>query len=89
MLDLVEIDFSVVYSIKDDGIKLSVRSGGKINAGTVTNDALAGIGGGGGHASMAGGFVPVTADNTNIKDLTGHIAERFLATIPEELKQRH
>ena len=40
-------------------------------------------------AMAAGGFVPVTADNTNIKDLTGHIAERFLATIPEELKQRH
>lgn len=87
MLDLVEIDFSVVYSIKEDGIKLSVRSSGKINAGTVTSDALAGIGGGGGHASMAGGFVPVTSDNTNIKALTGHIAERFLSTINKELKQ--
>lgn len=86
MIDLVEIDFSVVYSIKDDGIKLSVRSSGAINAGVVTSDALSGIGGGGGHASMAGGFVPVTSDNTNIKVLTDHIAERFLATIPKELK---
>ena len=57
MLDLVEIDFSVVYSIRDDGIKLSVRSIGEINAGIVTNDALSDIGGGGGHAEMAGGFV--------------------------------
>ena len=54
MLDLVEIDFSVVYSIRDDGIKLSVRSIGEINAGIVTNDALSDIGGGGGHAEMAG-----------------------------------
>ena len=53
MLDLVEIDFSVVYSIRDDGIKLSVRSIGEINAGIVTNDALSDIGGGGGHAEMA------------------------------------
>ena len=52
MLDLVEIDFSVVYSIRDDGIKLSVRSIGEINAGIVTNDALSDIGGGGGHAAM-------------------------------------
>ena len=43
MLDLVEIDFSVVYSIRDDGIKLSVRSIGEINAGIVTNDALSDI----------------------------------------------
>lgn len=55
MLDLVEIDFTVVYSIRDDGIKLSVRSIGEINAGIVTNDALSDIGGGGGHAEMAGG----------------------------------
>lgn len=83
MLDLVEVDFSVVYSIKDDGIKLSVRSLGKIDAGIVTNRALADIGGGGGHAAMAGGFVPFKekTDNYNIELLIGNIQERFLNEI--------
>lgn len=67
MLDLVEIDFSVVYSIRDDGIKLSVRSIGEINAGIVTNDALSDIGGGGGHAEMAGGFVSFASGTSRRK----------------------
>lgn len=84
MLDLVEVNFSVVYSIKDDGIKLSVRSMGMVNAGTVTNRALAGIGGGGGHAAMAGGFVPFEAGGkSDIISLIGLIEERFLEEIAQ------
>lgn len=82
MLDLVEVDFSVVYSIKDDGIKLSVRSLGLINAGVIANRALAGFGSGGGHASMAGGFVPFgDTGHEDIESITGHIEERFLEEI--------
>lgn len=83
MLDLVEVDFSVVYSIKDDGIKLSVRSVGYMDAGIITNKALAGIGGGGGHAAMAGGFVPFTNEISPYKIdlLIENIQERFLGEI--------
>lgn len=83
MLDLVEIDFTVVYSIRNDGIKLSVRSIGEINAGVVTNEALDGLGGGGGHAEMAGGFVPLETGATvrAINLMIDLIEERFLAAI--------
>lgn len=89
MLDLVEIDFSVVYSIRDDGIKLSVRSIGEINAGIVTNDALSDIGGGGGHAEMAGGFVSFSSGTSRrkISLMIEHIEERFLAAIGNNNKK--
>ncbi|MDD6235727.1 MAG: DHH family phosphoesterase [Lachnospiraceae bacterium] len=89
MLDLVEIDFTVVYSIRDDGIKLSVRSIGEINAGIVTNDALSGIGGGGGHAEMAGGFVPLETgvSHREVSLMIDLIEERFLGAIGNNCKE--
>lgn len=59
-LELVEVEFSVVYSLKKDGVKISIRSERKeLDAGKIVQRALKGIGNGGGHASMAGGFVPL------------------------------
>ena len=84
MIDLVEVEFSVVYSIKEDGIKLSVRSGGVYDAGKITNQALIGLGGGGGHASMAGGFVPFTDKNNNAEEIIGRIQARFLDVIGKD-----
>ncbi len=80
MLDLVEVDFSVVYSLKKDGIKLSVRSTGRLDAGKITNSALKGMGTGGGHASMAGGFVPVE-QGSDPDRITEEIEDRFLETL--------
>ncbi len=85
MLDLIEVDFSVVYSIREDGIKLSVRSIGVIDAGKVTNQALSGIGGGGGHPSMAGGFVPVADKKINTESMIGLIEERFVDAVMNAL----
>lgn len=60
MLALVEVSFSVVYSRRGDGIKLSVRSEkSSLDAGKITAEALQGIGNGGGHAAMAGWLVSV------------------------------
>ena len=78
MLDLIEVDFSVVYSLKKEGIKISVRSMGKYNAGRITNKALSGIGCGGGHEVMAGGFVPLKEGERDIDVVIGDIQERFL-----------
>ncbi|MGN0370178.1 MAG: bifunctional oligoribonuclease/PAP phosphatase NrnA [Butyrivibrio sp.] len=80
MLDLVEVDFSVVYSIKEDGIKLSVRSSCELDSGKITNTALEGIGCGGGHAFMAGGFVCFDSRFSE-EELIEDIEGRFLKTI--------
>lgn len=56
-LDVVEI--SVVYAIRDGGLKFSVRSERTpIHAGTLIAEALKNYGSGGGHATMSGGVIP-------------------------------
>ncbi len=59
MLSIDEISISIVFSQREYGIKLSVRSIlPYVDAGVLTKHALAGIGSGGGHPSFAGGFIP-------------------------------
>lgn len=54
-LDIIE--FSVVYAVRGDGYKFSVRSEvPSLHAGRIVQRALDGVGSGGGHARMAGGF---------------------------------
>ncbi|MBQ4283479.1 MAG: DHH family phosphoesterase [Lachnospira sp.] len=86
MLDTT--DTTVVYSLKEGGIKLSIRTMEELNVGKITNDALEGIGNGGGHENMAGGFVPydesVSSPVNNkeyIDELVADIKKRFLETI--------
>lgn len=58
ILTLIEVEIAVVFSYRDDGIKLSVRSeDSKIHAGNLIHEALSGVGSGGGHANMAGGLI--------------------------------
>ncbi|NBJ91063.1 DHH family phosphoesterase [Parablautia muri] len=58
ILSLIEVEVAVVFSFREDGIKLSVRSeDSKIHAGELLHRALKDIGNGGGHASMGGGFI--------------------------------
>lgn len=79
MLAMSEIDCSIVYSIRKEGVKLSVRScDAAIDSGTLTNKALKGIGSGGGHATMAGGFVPFPEDMNNMDMFIASIEERFM-----------
>lgn len=64
ILALDEVEFCVTYSKRPDGFKFSVRSEivKIMNAGQITNRALKSLGGsGGGHATMAGGFLTFTA----------------------------
>ena len=58
ILALVEVEIAVVFSFREDGVKLSVRSEDPgVHAGKLLHDALRGVGSGGGHASMGGGFI--------------------------------
>ena len=58
-LSLDEVEVVVVISVREDGLKLSVRSeNSKVHAGYLIRDAVAGLGNAGGHATMAGGFIP-------------------------------
>ncbi len=77
MLNIVDVVFSVVYSVKNEGIRLSVRSDNKnLHAGKIIIEALEGIGTGGGHSIMAGGFVPVE----NIDSV-----EKYIKTIEKKI----
>ena len=70
---------SIEERISQEGIKLSVRSEvSKYDAGRITREALAGIGNGGGHAAMAGGFVPFDGNDDQGGLLIREIQERFL-----------
>lgn len=56
---LSEIDFTLVYSYRAGGVKFSVRSTVKqLDASKIIKKAIEGFGDGGGHASMAAGFIP-------------------------------
>lgn len=82
-LDIVE--FSVIYAVRDGGFKFSVRNETAIyHAGTITARALDGLGGGGGHFSMAGGVI--MADK--MKELGDNpdftIQKRFMDAIKKE-----
>lgn len=58
ILALVEVEVAVVFSYREDGIKLSVRSENpEVHAGNLIHRALEGLGSGGGHAGMAGGLI--------------------------------
>lgn len=79
MLALSDIHLSVVLSNKTDGIRLSVRSDDSaLDSGVICTMALNGIGNGGGHASMAGGFVPLNPD-TDPNEMIASIEKRFIA----------
>lgn len=89
MLALVEVSFSVVYSQKKEGIKLSVRSERPtLDAGKIISEALQGIGNGGGHSSMAGGFVPFSGSQREADLLVKEIRERFLDVI-HKIKEKN
>lgn len=79
ILSLDVVDVSVIYAIRPDGIKFSVRSEiAEVDAGALVREALKGIGSGGGHKEMAGGFIPKEAAVLLGADRDYQIESRFL-----------
>lgn len=88
ILGLDVVEFSVVYALGNDGYRFSVRNEtSNCHAGEITHKALEDFGGGGGgHFSMAGGFV----SNEKIEELGRNadftIRKHFLEVIEQESK---
>ena len=53
----------------------------ELDAGKIIREALEGIGNGGGHAEMAGGFVPFSGGDDEEYLMIKEIQERFLHAI--------
>lgn len=82
ILSLDVVECAVVYAIREDGIKFSVRSNMvDVDAGRLTEWALGGVGSGGGHFSMAGGFVQTSDIEKLGTDMHKEIETRFVKAV--------
>lgn len=81
VLSLDEIDASIAYSVRPDGVKLSVRCKVDDIHGDELAKAIAGdMGFGGGHPHMAGGFIPAShlPGNRSIDTIIRHRAIAYI-----------
>ncbi len=82
IMSLKEVEFSVVYSLRRGGVKFSVRNEtAELDAGKIIMTVLNGLGSGGGHKTMAGGFVPQTAADSVGPSFHSFIENRILDTL--------
>lgn len=84
ILSLAEVEVAVVFSLRKNGYKFSVRSEREdVHAGNLTNQAIGTIGNGGGHAEMAGGFVLTEKMQELGSDTMNVVRELFLGVLQE------
>jgi nanoRNase/pAp phosphatase (c-di-AMP/oligoRNAs hydrolase) len=82
LLTLTEIDCALVYSYRVGGLKFSVRSEARtVDAGKVIKGALKGLGDGGGHATMAAGFLPNISSEQEVKKMADLVEKRVIEII--------
>lgn len=85
ILSLEEVTLAVVFCYREDGIKLSVRSERpQVHAGHLIQQALEGLGSGGGHQEMAGGMIK----REQLKEMGQYpealLRERFFEALEKE-----
>ena len=79
VMSLDEVTFAVVYSRRAGGIKFSVRNEEEgLDGAVIIKAALEGLGGGGGHATMAAGFAPNIDSETEALNVARKVEERIL-----------
>lgn len=89
MLSIAEVRICIVCSVKESGIKLSVRSErNSYNSGEIAYRALQDIGNGGGHYSMAGGFVPCGKDEQEREEMVLLIKNKMFQSVDEERQKQ-
>lgn len=84
LLTLKEVDFTIIHSYRDGGIKFSLRSeSSSLDAASIIKKALRdyGKGDGGGHTEMAAGFIPNIKNKKNAAACASLIEELILDRI--------
>ncbi|MBP7175397.1 MAG: DHH family phosphoesterase [Thermoclostridium sp.] len=85
IMSLKEVELSIVYSKRESGVKFSVRNETPgYDAGRIIMKALDGLGSGGGHKTMAGGFIPAAAIEELGQTLHSFIENRVMDVIHAE-----
>ena len=89
MIELKDVYFSVVYSVRKEGIKISARSESHsgCHAGEIVIEALEGLGTGGGHITMAGGYVSFKNRQETAEELIHMIKEKFKEIASKYMKK--
>ena len=84
ILSLHEVDLAVICSFREDGVKLSARTDDpRIHVGDLLHAALDDLGSGGGHATMAGGFISAA----RLSDLGPYPRDQIKNLILENLEK--
>ena len=79
LLTLSSVSLSLVYSYRAGGVKFSVRSSSEeLDARLMIQQALKGIGDGGGHQDMAAGFIPNVPDEETAMQYAATVEQRFV-----------
>jgi nanoRNase/pAp phosphatase (c-di-AMP/oligoRNAs hydrolase) len=79
VVSVAGVNIVIAYAVRDNGIKLSVRSTcEKIKANDMVRFLVEGCGVGGGHDNMAGGFIP-TENLSNFRLLDTFLKHRAIA----------
>lgn len=89
MVAVKDVYLAVVYSVRTEGIKISVRSDKQsgCHAGQIVVEALEGIGTGGGHERMAGGYISLRNRIESIDTLLEIVRENFKRVVSEHLEK--
>lgn len=87
LITLTEVDFTLVYSYRAGGLKLSVRSLlEEVDASEVMKVALLRIGDGGGHNTMAAGFIPGLDNEETAMKVAQLVEQRVIKLVGEYTK---
>ena len=86
ILTLREVDFVLSHTYRENGVKFSARSSkNEIDASEVIRKALKDFGDGGGHRTMAAGFVPNVATANAAQAIASIAEDRVIHSISEQM----
>ena len=85
MVTVNGVHLAVVYSVRTEGIKISIRCDKQsgCHAGQIVVEALEGIGTGGGHSLMAGGYISLRNRMESLETLLEIVRENFKRIVAE------
>ena len=89
MVTVNGVNLAVVYSVRTEGIKISIRCDKKsgCHAGRIVVEALEGIGTGGGHSLMAGGYISLRNRMESVETLLEIVRENFKRIVVGNLEK--